>query len=79
MPLLLHLAEVVVITLARVADKEFALRVVVFQPVFEGSTHEPRKQRAQRTNSFGLCRVATEEGVSQAASDDSDGDHLYSV
>ena len=35
-----HLAEVVVITLGRVADKEFALRVVVFQPVFEGSTHE---------------------------------------
>ena len=35
-----HLAEVVVITLGRVADKEFALGVVVFQPVFEGSTHE---------------------------------------
>ena len=35
-----HLAEVVVITLGRVADKELALGVVVFQPVFEGSTHE---------------------------------------
>ena len=75
MPLLLHLAEVVVITLGKVADKELALGVVVFQPVFEGSTHEPREQRAQRPNSFGLCRVATEEGVSQAASDDSNVDH----
>ena len=35
-----HLAQVVVITLGRVADKELALGVVVFQPVFEGSTHE---------------------------------------
>ena len=33
-------AEVVVVTLGRVADEELALGVVVFQPVFEGSTHE---------------------------------------
>ena len=35
-----YIIQVVVITLGRVADKELALGVVVFQPVFEGSTHE---------------------------------------
>ena len=33
-------AQVIVHTLGRVADKDFALRVVVFQPVFQGSTYE---------------------------------------
>ena len=35
-----HLTQVVVVTLWRVADEEFALRVVVFQPIFEGSANE---------------------------------------
>ena len=72
----IHIAQVIIISLRRITDEKLALRVVVFQPVFEGSTHEPREQRAQRPNSFGLCRVATEEGVSQAASDNSNVNHF---
>ena len=33
-------AQVIVHALGRVADKDFAFRVVVFQPVFQGSTYE---------------------------------------
>ena len=32
--------QVIVVTLVRVADEQFTLWVVVFQPVFEGSTYE---------------------------------------
>lgn len=35
-----NIAKVIVVTLGRVADKKFAFRVVVFQPIFEGSAHE---------------------------------------
>jgi hypothetical protein len=35
-----NLAQVIIVTLWGVTDEKFALRVVVFQPVFEGSTHE---------------------------------------
>ena len=75
----IHIAQVIIISLRRITDEKLALRVVVFQPVFEGSTHEPREQRAQRPNSFGLCRVATDEGVSQAASYNSNVNHSFYV
>ena len=34
------IAQVIIHTLGRVADKDFTFRVVVFQPVFQGSTYE---------------------------------------
>ena len=36
----IHLTQVVIIALRGVTDKKFAFRVVVFQPIFEGSAHE---------------------------------------
>ena len=34
------IAQVIVVALGRVTDKEFAFRVVVFQPIFQGSANE---------------------------------------
>ena len=34
------IGQVVVVALGGVADEEFALGVVVLQPIFEGTTHE---------------------------------------
>ena len=39
-------AQVVVIPLGRVADEKFTIRIVVFQPVFEGSAHEAAADNA---------------------------------
>ena len=36
----IDIAQVVVVTLWRVADENFTLRVVMFQPIFKGSTYE---------------------------------------
>ena len=36
----IHLTQVVIIALRGVADEKFALGVIMFQPVFEGSAHE---------------------------------------
>lgn len=35
-----YLAEVIIISFGRVADEQFALRVIVFQPIFQGSAYE---------------------------------------
>ena len=34
-----HIAQVIIISLRRTTDEKLALRVVVFQPVFQGSAH----------------------------------------
>jgi len=36
----INIAQVIIITLGRVADEKITLWVVVFQPIFEGSTYE---------------------------------------
>ena len=36
----IDIAQVIVVTLVRVADEQFALRVVMLQPIFEGSAYE---------------------------------------
>jgi hypothetical protein len=36
----IHIAQVIIISLGRITDEKLALRVVVFQPIFEGSTYE---------------------------------------
>ena len=36
----INVTKVIIITLVGVTDKQFALRVVVFQPIFEGSAYE---------------------------------------
>ena len=36
----IHIAQVIIITLRRITDEKLALRVVVFQPIFEGSAYE---------------------------------------
>ena len=35
-----NVAQVIIVALRRVTDEKFAFRVVVFQPVFEGSANE---------------------------------------
>ena len=35
-----HIAQVLIISLRRITDEKLSLRVVVFQPIFEGSTYE---------------------------------------
>ena len=36
----INIAQIIIIPLGRVTDEQFAFRVVVFQPIFEGSAHE---------------------------------------
>ena len=36
----INIAQIIIIPLGRVADEQFAFRIVVFQPIFEGSSYE---------------------------------------
>ena len=36
----INVTQVIIVTLGRVTNKQFTLRVVMFQPIFKGSTHE---------------------------------------
>lgn len=35
-----HITQIIIVTLGRVADKKFALGVIAFQLIFEGSAYE---------------------------------------
>ena len=49
----IHIAQVIIISLRRIADEKFAFRVVVFQPIFKGSTHEAASDNSN-VNHFDL-------------------------
>ena len=51
-----HLAQVIIVTLRGVANEKFALWVVVFQPVFEGSTHEAASDNSDVDHCF-VCLI----------------------
>ena len=48
----IDIAQVIVVTLVRVADEQFAFRVVMFQPVFQGSTHEATSNNSNVNHLF---------------------------
>ena len=47
-----NVAQVIIVALVGVRDKEFALGVVVFQPVFEGSSHEAASDNSNFNHDF---------------------------
>ena len=48
----INITQVIVVTLVRVADEQFALRVVVFQLIFQGSTHEATSNNSNVNHLF---------------------------
>ena len=42
----INIAQIIVVSFRGVADEKFALRVVVFQPIFQGSTYEAASDNA---------------------------------
>ena len=52
----IHIAQVIIISLRRVTDEKLALRVVVFQPIFEGSTHEAASDNSNVNHCF-VCLI----------------------
>ena len=50
----IHIAQVIIISLRRITDEKLALRVVVFQPIFEGSTHEAASDNSNVNHCF-IC------------------------
>ena len=48
----INITQVIVVTLVRVADEQFALRVVVFQPIFQGSAYEATSNNSNVNHLF---------------------------
>ena len=48
----INITQVIVVALVRVADEQFALRVVVFQPVFQGSAYEATSDNSNVNHLF---------------------------
>ena len=49
-----YITQIIVVTFGRVADEKFTLRVVVFQPVFQGSTYEATSDNSDVNHCFML-------------------------
>ena len=45
-------AQVIMVALGRVADEKFAVRIVVFQPVFKGSAYEATSDNSYVNHCF---------------------------
>ena len=48
----INITQVIVVTLVRVADEQFALRVVVLQPIFQGSAYEATSNNSNVNHLF---------------------------